>query len=139
MFRKLRSNRDPRDTLYSELRKEFGVYADKMSSFFEDLTLRHPRLLFAAMVILLLVSVSTAVWRHKKPLAQRPAHIRSEQSLFDTELSRVLAAGEALRQTIHLRRQIDSISHKKVLTSTDSMALIRALDSLQHIQLNLSH
>jgi hypothetical protein len=137
MFRKLRSRRDPRDTLYSELRKEFRVYANKMSTVFEDLTLRYPRLLFAAMVILLLVSVSTAVFLHKKPAAQRPAHTRSEQPLFDTELSSVLAAGEALRQTIHLRRQIDSISHKKALTSADSMTLIRALDSLQHIQLNL--
>ena len=137
MFKKLRSNRDPRDTLFSELRKEFGGYADKFNQLSTDIAHRHPKFLFAAMVMLLIASVFLAVLLHKQPAPKVDAKVKPEKAVINDGFDQLLSAGAVLRQTIQLRRQVDSISAKKVLSKTDSQTLIRALDSLQHMQMTL--
>lgn len=137
MFKKLRSNRDPRDTLFSELRKEFGVYADKLDQLSKGIAHRYPKFLFAAMVTLLIASVLLAVLLHKQPAPKEYAKVKPETAVMNDGFDQLLSAGAVLRQTIQLRRRVDSISAKKVLSKTDSQTLIRALDSLQHMQMTL--
>nr|WP_294791018.1 hypothetical protein [uncultured Mucilaginibacter sp.] len=139
MFRKLHSNRDPRDTLYSEFKKEFRMYLERFNQMAKKIMLKYPRFLFGAMVLLLIASATLAILLHHKPMARKPDKSKQETKVFNTELDRITAAGEALRQTIRLRRHVDSISAKKALTKTDSLGLIQALDSLQHIQMALPH
>lgn len=135
MFRKIRSNRDPRDTLYSELRKEFKVYADKGSRLARHVVRTYPRFMFGAMIVLLAVSSVLAVVLHRPaPKVRRQA--KPSAAVSDPGFDHILAAGAALQQTIRLRRQVDSITAKKMLTRADSMTLIRCLDSLQHIHFN---
>ncbi|TSJ44392.1 hypothetical protein FO440_09495 [Mucilaginibacter corticis] len=138
MFRKIHSNRDPRDTLYSELRKEFSVYAEKGNRFGRHLAGQYPRFLFGLMIVLLTLSAVLAVVLHRQMLPPKKV-ATNKPIVIDSSFDQILAAGTALKTTIHLRRQVDSITAKKVLTKDDSLMLVRDLDSLQHIRLTLPH
>lgn len=139
MFRKIHSNRDPKDTLYSELKKEFSVYADKGSRFGKNVAAKYPRLLFGLMSSLLVASVVLAVALHHEMVPPEPVKTKPKTEVLNNGFDHILAAGAALRQTIRLRREVDSITTKKVLTKADSLTLVRELDSLQHIRLTLPH
>ena len=139
MFRKIHSNRDPRDTLYRELKKEFSAYTDKGSRFSQQLAAKYPRFLFGLMTALLLVSAVLAVWLHPKMVPPEKTNTRPQSTVLNGGFDRILAAGAALGQTIRLRRQVDSITAKTVLNKSDSITLVRDLDSLQHIRLTLPH
>ena len=139
MFKKIHSNRDPRDTLYSELKKEFSVYADKGSRFSRELAAKYPRLLFCLMTALLLASAVLAVLLHRKMVPPEKAKAQPQSEVLNNGFDHILEAGAALKTTIHLRRQIDSITAKQVLNKSDSITLVRDLDSLQHIRLTLPH
>ncbi|MEZ2336979.1 hypothetical protein AB6735_15150 [Mucilaginibacter sp. RCC_168] len=139
MFRRIHSNRDPRDTLYSELKKEFSVYTDKGSQFSQELAAKYPRLLFCLMTALLLASVVLAVLLHPKMVPPEKAKAQPQSEVSNSGFDDILAAGAALKTTIHLRRQVDSITAKQVLNKSDSITLVRDLDSLQHIRLTLPH
>jgi len=139
MFRKIRSNRDPRDTLYSELKKEFSAYVEKGNRFSKRLAAKYPRFLFGLMTALLLASAVLAVWLHPKMVPPEKSKARPQSEVLNSSFDHILAAGAALKTTIHLRRQVDSITTKKVLNKADSVTLVRDLDSLQHIRLTLPH
>jgi len=141
MFKKIHSNRDPRDTLYSELKKEFSVYVDKGSSVFKSLVCGYPRFFFGLMIALLVASLILAVTLHHNLLPKD--HVAAEPKHGPVPVNEgfdhIMAAGAALKQTIRLRRQVDSVTAKKTLTKTDSLTLLRDLDSLQHIRITLPH
>ncbi|SDE84218.1 hypothetical protein SAMN05216464_11012 [Mucilaginibacter pineti] len=139
MFRKIHSNRDPRDTLYRELRKEFSVYAEKGNNFGKQFAAKYPRLLFGLMTALLLASAVLAVWLHPKMVPPEKVKVKPRSEVLNSSFDQILAAGAALKTTIHLRRQVDSITAKRVLTKADSLTLVQDLDSLQHIRLTLPH
>ena len=139
MFRRLHSNRDPRDTLTSELRKEFRVYVDKGNQMGKAIAAKYPKLIFGTMVILLTSSALSVLVLHRKTPPSKVVKTKPDKTVLSSELERVFAAGEALSQTIHLRRLVDSISAKKELSKTDSATLVGALDSLRHIQMALPH
>lgn len=132
MLRKIHSNRDNRDTLYSEVRKEFSVYFTSLSAFFKRCLGTYPRLFFGLMIALLMTSLvlSFTVFRHpEKVVAEKKKAVNPVGEGFD----RILRASEQLRQTIALKRLVDSISSKKTLTAKDSTALDSALDRLREI------
>ena len=141
MFRKIHSNRDPRDTLYSELKKEFSVYFEKCGGIGRRILRNYPKVVFGVMIFLLSTSIVTAIAFHKiffQPgKEKKPPHPMVKP--LDNGFDQIIAAGTALNTTIHLRRQVDSITAKKVLSKTDSITLVRDLDSLQHIRLTLPH
>jgi len=141
MFKKIHSNRDPRDTLYSELKKEFSVYVDKGNSVFKSLVCGYPRFFFGLMIALLVASLILAVAMHHKMLPKDGvATVPKTRAIPVNEgFDNIMAAGLALKRTIRLRRQVDSITAKKTLTQTDSLTLLRDLDSLQHIRITLPH
>lgn len=140
MFKKIHSNRDPRDTLYSELKKEFVVYVIKGNGIFQGILSKFPRFIFGFMIVLLLSSLIAAIALHRKMLLvinttkSITTIAQTTQSGFDN----IMAAGVALKQTIRLRRQVDSITAGKSLSKMDSVTLLRDLDSLQHIRLTLT-
>ena len=141
MFRRIRSNRDPRDTLYSELKKEFSVYVDKGTVVFKSMVCGYPRFVFGLMIALLIASLILAVALHHKILPEKKVATTSKTGTppVNESFDNIMAAGMALKQTIRLRRQVDSITAGKDLTKADSLTLLRDLDSLQHIRINLPH
>ena len=141
MFRKIHSNRDPRDTLYSELKKEFSVYFEKCRDFGTRTVHKHPGTIFGLMIFLLSASVVASIAFHTIFFQSGKENKITHPVVkpLDNGFNQILAAGTALKQTIRLRRQVDSITAKKALTKSDSITLVRDLDSLQHIRLTLPH
>ena len=133
MFRKIHSNRDPKDTVLSELRKEFSAYFRAAGNFSKRFMSANPKSIFGCMVFLLITSViiSFAFFRHREP-AKKIAAVKV--SPVGDGLNEILRAGERLRISLQLKHFVDSISLKKSLTAADSLALDSALDRLQTIQ-----
>src|ERR1700755_753226 len=109
MFKKIHSNRDPRDTLYSELKKKFSVYVDKGNGAFKSLICGYPRFFFGLMIALLAASLVLAIALHPKmvppdKISQLP---KVQPAPVTTGFDNIMAAGSALKQTIRLRRQVD--------------------------------
>jgi len=135
MFKKLHSNRDPRDTVFSEIKKEFGDYFGKAEVHSKTFLERYPKFLFGAMIILIIVSItlSFTVFRNKEKVAVpkqvTPNNVKPVNDGFD----QILRTGSALRQTISLKKEVDSITSKTSLTKADSIRLEKDLDKLQQI------
>ena len=132
MFRKLHSNRDPRDTLLSEINKEFRPYIHKAGKGLTGIVNSHPRFLFTMMVINIVLSavLSFTVFRQHAP---PPKVVKPQANPVSTGFDQIIRTGEKLKRTITLKRQIDSLTAKKRLSAADSLALEKALDTIQHL------
>ena len=132
MFRKLHSNRDPRDTLLSEINKEFRPYIHKAAKGLTGIVNSHPRFLFTMMVINIVLSValSFTVFRQHAP---PPKVVKPQANPVRTGFDQIMRTGEKLKRTIGLKRQIDSLTAKKRLSAADSLALEKALDTIQKL------
>src|SRR3569833_2289355 len=99
MFKIIHSNRDPRDTLYSELKKEFSVYVDKGNSVFTNLICSYPRFVFALMITLLTASLIVAVMLHHKmpPKDKVSKNSSVRKSPVNDSFDNIMAAGTALK------------------------------------------
>ena len=136
MFKKIHSNRDPRDTVFSELKKEFRPYIDGAGKRLKRAAERYPVFLFWLMVInisLSIVLVSTVFRRKEEPAKKHAVELSPVSDGFD----QLLAAGHRLKTVIALKKQVDSLVHKKQPNAADSAQLLRDLDSLQHLQIHL--
>jgi len=133
MFKKIHSNRDPRDSVLSELKKEFAVYFGKAGNCGRSLVNLYPKFIFGTMIILLLVSTGlsfTLFRKHEPSPAKVPQHTMKP---VDDGFNAIWQAGSALKETIRLKREVDSITAKKILTKSDSTALVNDLDRLRLI------
>jgi hypothetical protein len=133
MFRKIHSNRDPRDTLLSELKNEFKIYFEKASQTITQKLENRPKVSFAVMVFLIVLSagLSFMVFRNKAP-AEKPHKIAKVNAVSDG-FSQILSASQAIKQGLTLKQQIDSLTAKKTLSKNDSEALINDLDKLHQL------
>jgi hypothetical protein len=132
MFRKLHSNRDPGDTLLRELHKEFRPYIRKAGGGLKRLVDSHPKFLFIMMVINIVLSLVlsfTVFRRHPAPTKIMKPVTGPVSGGFE----QIMLAGAKLKETIALKREIDSLTAKKTLSATDSLALEKALDTIQHL------
>ena len=133
MWKKIHSNRDPRDTLYSELRKEFGSYFDKGGMLTKKVTARYPRVFFYGMVLTLFVSavLSFTLFRQKE---KKPSKIAAQPvNTLQEGFNQLLETTGRIRATLYLKHQVDSLSAKKNLTQADSIALDTALTRLDKL------
>jgi hypothetical protein len=132
MLKRIHSNRDNRDTLYSEVRKEFGIYFVIAGNAFKRFLGSYPRFFYGLMIALLLSSMilSFTVFRH--PDKSVPP-VKKAVNPVGEGFDRIMHASEQIRQTITLKHWVDSLSSKKVLTGKDSVALDSALDRLRAI------
>lgn len=141
MFRKIHSNRDPRDTVYTELKKEFAVYFGKAGSCGREFTERFPKILFGAMIFCIVVSIALSFTVFRKPApvkpAQPPAELKkppkTSLSPLSDGFSEILRTGSALKETIGLKKEVDSITAQKTFSKADSTVLLKDLDNLQQI------
>ena len=137
MWKKIRSNRNPEDTVYSEIRKEFSPYFEKAGTGLSIILQKFPKGVFGLMVVLMIASLvmTFTIFRHPEDKT-KPAPKIAIQPLHDG-FDQILRAGDQLKETIRLKKMVDSISAKKQLSGRDSITLVQALDSLQHIHPSL--
>ena len=133
MWRKIHSKRDPSDTLYSELRKEFGGRFKKLNTLAGKAADSYPRFLFGCMVVLMAVSLilSFTLFRHPEPEKPSPQKVRV--SPVEDGFGQIMQATGKIRETIRLKHLVDSITSKKQLSAADTTALDSALSRLQQI------
>lgn len=146
MFKKIHSNRDPSETLWKALRKEFGHYFARAGRRFGQFCAGRPQFVFGLMVVLLVLSavLSFTVFRHPAPgsaaLHPKPAGQKSPHPhALDDGFSRILETGAALKQTLELKQEVEVILAKGKLNHADSLRLEGALDSLGHLQHQIQH
>src|SRR5882757_6236406 len=120
MWRRIHSNRDPRDTLFSELRKEFGASFTRISSAGKAALGLYPRLFFGVMLLLLLASavLSFTLFRHPAgSVAKIQVH---RENPVAVGFGQILLTAAKIRETLQLKHLVDSISAKKQLSPADS-------------------
>jgi hypothetical protein len=137
MFRKIRSNRDPRDTVYTELKREFSPHFNKAKTGLKSAANNHSIFLFWMMVINIALSalLSFTVFRHKQPPPKQTIKIVAPVS---DGFSQVMQASNAISEMLRLKKAIDSLSVKKQLTAQDSATLEKALDRFQQLNKQLN-
>ncbi len=138
MFRKIHSNRDPRDTVWTELRREFGPRFGKVKTQLAVSANNHSRFLFWMMVINILLSaiLSFTVFRHPVvPPVKKPVKVFAPVT---GGVNDILQASYAISEMMRLRKAIDSLSAKKQLNAGDSLTLERALDRFQQLNKNFN-
>ncbi|QEC74604.1 hypothetical protein [Mucilaginibacter ginsenosidivorax] len=136
MWKKIHSNRDPRDTLYSEICKEFGPYFTMVSNVGKRLAASYPKFLFGAMIFLMALSLvlSFTIFRHPdKAKINALKKVNPVEEGFD----QIMQATGNVRETLRLKKMVESISAKKQLTGADSALLDSALDRLSKIHQSL--
>ena len=132
MLKKIHSNRDPRDTLYSEIRKEFGAYFKIAGNSCKRWLGSYPRFFYGLMIVLLITSLFLSFTIFRYPDKVTPVKKKAVNPVGEG-FDRIMRASEQIRQTIALKHLVDSISSKTNLTEKDSTALDSALDRLREI------
>ena len=132
MWKKIHSNRDPRDTLYREMRKEFATYFNSAGDTFRRIATAYPRFLFGSMILLLLVSfvLSFTVFHHPDESATPTI---KKVSPIEDGFNQIMKTTGNIRETIRLKKLVDSLTAKKNLTAGDSVLLGSALDRLSQM------
>ncbi|MGY4539965.1 hypothetical protein ACVW0P_004406 [Mucilaginibacter sp. UYNi724] len=133
MWRKIHSNRDPRDTLFSEIKKEFQPYFTKAAGRFRLAATNYPRLFFGGMIVALLISIalSFTVFRQSEKVVA--VMVKPHGNPATDGFEQIMQATGKLRETIRLKRLVDSLTAKKQLSNADTLLLDSALDRLQQI------
>lgn len=129
MLKRIHSDRDPRDTLYSELKKEFGTYFQAGRNTAQAIFRRRPKCFFCCMIFLMLASMilSFPVLRD----TEKPQQIVVKHPyVAPSGLDRILEATGQIREHLALRKLVDSLSAKKQLSSADSALLDSALNRM---------
>lgn len=138
MFRKIHSNRDPRDTLVSEIKKEFGNHFGKAGAHFRESTARYPKFIFGTMIFCIVTSLLLVftVFRHRPATKKSPLKRATAAALspLNDGFNRIIDLGSAMHETITLKKQVDSLIAKKELSPQDSLTLEKDLDRLQKIK-----
>jgi len=135
MFPKITSKRDPDATIGSELRKELHKYWEPAAATIKEKLRRYPRTAFAAMIICMLISSVLAFTVLRKKDTRSFSFQGMPHSTMTTGLGQVVRTGEALREVLALRGQVDTILKKARPDKQDSLKLtaaLRQLDSIQH-------
>jgi hypothetical protein len=133
MWKKIHSNREPRDTLYSEIHREFNTYFGAAGNFFIRGLNAYPKVFFGLMMIFMLTSaaLSFTVFRHPEA---KVVKVEKPVDPVGDGFSKILKTAGKIREGMLLRKMVDSLSAKKQLSSADSANLECALDSLEQIQ-----
>jgi hypothetical protein len=133
MFRKIHSNRNPQDTVLTEIRREFHHYFEKASKKITQKLEKKPKVSFSLMVFFILLSAGLCftVFRNKEP-AEKINKITKVNAVSDG-FSQILTVSDAIKRSLVLKQQIDSLTRKGTLTKTDSQALINDLDKLHQL------
>ncbi|MGF7079706.1 hypothetical protein [Mucilaginibacter sp. UYCu711] len=141
MFRRIHSNRDPGNTLYREIKNEFGSYFEKAETTTGKIVQRNPRGSLIVMCLLMLLSavLSFTVFRgHEK--AAKPFPVQNANAALPVTspvsegFDQILSTTSALQQTLGLKKEVESLLAKPKLTPADSAQLEKALDRLGQLQ-----
>jgi hypothetical protein len=131
MWKKIHSNRDPRDTVFTELRREFKPQFNSAATSLRKQVETYPRLVFWLMVINISLSavLSFTVFKHPDP-----PPVKKTAGLVEPVtggINVVMQTSRDIHELLQIKKAIDSLSVKKQLTRQDSATLENALDKFK--------
>nr|WP_221452838.1 hypothetical protein [Mucilaginibacter sp. FT3.2] len=115
------------------MKKEFAVYFGKAGNCAQSATTRYPRLLYGAMVGIIILSLLLSFTVFNKPPVVDKSKVNKEVRPLSDGFDRILRTGAALKETMAIKKQVDSLTAKKLLNHSDSIGLEKALDRLQQL------
>jgi len=133
MWRKIHSNRDPRDTLYSELRKEFSPRLDGFKELLSNFLKGYPNFIYGLMILLMLVSAGLSFTVFRNPENAVAVTRKNFPEPLSEGFSQIMATTGRLRETLMLKHTVDSLTAIRQLSSRDSLTLENALDRLRKL------
>jgi len=136
MFRKIHSNRNPKDTILSQIKTEFRPYIEKTSVVINQQMKKHPKLLYMLMLISMFISAAASftIFRNPGPAAKKNQVSQAKLNVVTDGFDQISNTTTTIGQTIRLKNQIDSLSKNQNLTQQDSLTLGKDLDQLRHLQ-----
>jgi hypothetical protein len=136
MWKRIHSNRDPRDTLYSEIHKEFGSYFAIAGSAAKRLAGAYPKFIWGCKIFLLALSFVLSITVFRKPEKANVTAVKKVNPVEDG-FSQILQATGNIRETMNLKKLVDSLTAKSQLSAEDSILLDSALSRLSKIHQSL--
>ena len=138
MFRKIDSNRSPGDTVFSELKKQFGSHFNNAVVTVNVFMKRHPKPVFALMIGCMAFSMvfSFTVFRNKEDI--KPGPVITGTAPVRDGLGAIMRQGSVLRRSMLLKDQIENLITKDSLSHADSLQLSRSIHELQEISIYLN-
>jgi hypothetical protein len=133
MFKKIHSNRDPNETVLRQIKKEFAPHFERCANTITKTLQRKPRLIFALMIVAMAFSavISFTAPRNKE-LAEKSVK-RPKVNVVSDGFDQISATAAAIRQTIRLKKNVDSLATKKNLSKRDSDVLDSDLIKLEKL------
>lgn len=137
MFRKIHSNRNPQDTLFTELRKTFAVYFNRVDLWFRNICLSYPRHVYSAMVVMLIFSIilSFTVFPGKPAVEQKPPPLKTISAELPGGFGQITQKALALQESMQIQQQIESLIARDSLSAQDSISLEKMVGRLQQLSL----
>jgi hypothetical protein len=136
MWKRIHSNRDPRDTLYSEIHKEFGSYFAIAGNAAKRVASSYPKFFWGCMIFLLALSFVLSFTVFRKPEKATVTAVKKVNPVEDG-FSQILHATGNIRETMNLKKLVDSLTAKRQLSAGDSTLLDSALSRLSKIHQSL--
>jgi hypothetical protein len=136
MWKRIHSNRDPRDTLYSEIHKEFGSYFTIAGNAAKRLAGAYPKFILGCMIFLMVSSFVLSFTVFHKPAEVQTTVVKKVNPVEDG-FSQILQATGNIRETMKLKTLVDSLTAKGQLSPEDSTSLDSALNRLSIIHHSL--
>ena len=136
MWKRIHSNRDPRDTLYSEIHKEFGSYFAIAGNAAKRLASTYPKFFWGCMIFLLALSFVLSFTVFRTPEKANVTVVKKVNPVEDG-FSQILQATGNIRETMNLKKLVDSLTAKSQLSAEDSILLDSALSRLSKIHQTL--
>jgi hypothetical protein len=136
MWKRIHSNRDPRDTLYSEIHKEFGSYFAIAGNAAKRVAGTYPKFFWGCMIFLLALSFVLSFTVFRKPEKANVTVVKKVNPVEDG-FSQILQATGNIRETMKLKKLVDSLTAKRQLSAKDSTLLDSALSRLSKIHQSL--
>ncbi|WP_374949806.1 hypothetical protein [Mucilaginibacter sp.] len=136
MWKRIHSNRVPRDTLYSEIHKEFGSYFAIAGNAAKRVASTYPKFFWGCMIFLLALSFVLSFTVFRKPKKANVTVVKKINPVEDG-FSQILQATGNIRETMNLKKLVDSLTAKRQLSARDSTLLDSALSRLSKIHQSL--
>lgn len=133
MFRKIHSNRNPGDTLFSALGNEFAVYRNAAKIRVQAFLVAYPKPVFGIMVICILASAVLTLTVLRPGKSGPKPTVKTVTETAGRGFSQILSTADALRETLRIKQEISAIIARDTLTAADSLRLEKALDRFHQL------
>ncbi len=135
MFRKIHS-KERNSTLFQELKNEFAPQLDSADSKVKSLMNRHAKIIFCAMILLIVVSFILTFFVLRTDSENQAEHFKKELNAIPEGIGGEFSALQNLSskavQLAELKAEIERIISQDSISKEDSTYLEKAIDQLQY-------